>query len=768
MKNKRILSLLPIVLAVVMILGTFSGSAIESYQTYTYSADGFALYSPAAYSSPATYDYRDVFLSSASENQFEKPTDIFADDEGNVYIADAGNNRIVILSGEDYKHKKTIDVFMNNGYSDSFNECRGVFVNDEYIFVCDTNNERIVVFDKYGDFKECERVIGKPMGSLFGATTQYNPVAVAVDQYDRIFVISNTTFEGVIVMTNEGVFTGYIGAQKVAYNVLEILLRRFQSAEQREASKKNTSTEFNNISIDSDGFIYVTTNTIDPDEQQSAMTSKTPDYAPVKKLNSAGAEIMKRNGFFAPGGEVDVLKRTTDPNMKDSIGASSIVDVAIGEEGTWSIVDVKRSKIFTYDQNGVLLFAFGDKGIQQGNIQTISAITYQGDKLIILDKEAETFTVFQRTPYGNLLMDALHLENERSYEKSIDAWLSVLQYNNNFDSAYIGVGRAYYRQGGANFVSADGQVYYKQGSVAQYDATGKEIIGYAVDGEPLEINEEYTKTGYDLAMQYLSAAYDTENWSNAYKEIRKGWIADFVPLILIVAVALVVLLSKFLKFAGKYNAKVALLGVQRKTFRQELMYVFHLIFHPFDGFWDLKHEKRGSVRASLVILGLVIVSFYYQSIGTGYIMNPEGTYSTIFAQILAVGLPFILWVISNWCLTTLFEGEGSFKDIFIATSYALAPLPLFLIASTIMSNFVTLEESALATMLVTVAFVWSVLLIFLGTMVTHDYGFVKNLFMCLATIVGMAVIMFVGFLFSSLMGKMVSFVSSIIMEISYR
>ena len=149
-------------------------------------------------------------------------------------------------------------------------------------------------------------------------------------------------------------------------------------------------------------------------------------------------------------------------------------------------------------------------------------------------------------------------------------------------------------------------------------------------------------------------------------------------------------------------------------------------------------------------------------------MNPEGKYSTIVAQILSVGLPFVLWIISNWCLTTLFEGEGSFKDIFIATSYALAPLPLFLIVSTIASNFVTFEESAIASMLVTVAFVWSIMLIFFGTMVTHDYSFLKNLFMCLATIVGMAVIMFVGFLFSSLIGKMVSFVSSIIMEISYR
>ena len=769
MKNKRILSLLLCLLAAVMVLGSFSGYAAEPYQTYTYSADGFALYSPAAYSSPTTFSYADVFANNLEAVNFNKPTDIFADDAGNVYLADSGNNRIVIMSGEDYKVKSIIQEFNNNGYADSFNECRGVFVDKNYVYVCDTNNERIVVFDRYGDFSKCARIIGKPTGTLFGATTQYNPVAVAVDEYERIFVISYTTFEGVIVMTKDGVFTGYIGAQKADLSAMEIILRRFQTKAQRETSKKTTSTEFNNISIDSDGFIYVTTNTINKDKQQAAIESKEADYAPVKKLNSAGHEIMKRNGFFAPGGEVDVLNRTTDPTKIDRIGASSIVDVAIGDEGTWTIADQKRSKVFTYDQNGVLLFAFGDMGIQEGNIQSIAAITYQGDRLIVLDKDAKCFTVFKRTDYGRLLLNALRCENDRKYEESVDAWLSVLQYNNNFDSAYIGVGRAYYRQGDATFVSADGQVYYKQSSVAQYGGeNGREIVGYAVNGEPLLVNEEYNKNGYDLAMEYLSAAYDAENWSNAYKEVRKEWIASFVPLILIVAIVLVVLLSKLMKFAGKYNAKVALLGVGRKTLRQELMYVFHLVFHPFDGFWDLKHEKRGSIRASLIILGVVILSFYYQSIGTGYVMNPEGKYSTIVAQILSVGLPFVLWIISNWCLTTLFEGEGSFKDIFIATSYALAPLPLFLIVSTIASNFVTFEESAIASMLVTVAFVWSIMLIFFGTMVTHDYSFLKNLFMCLATIVGMAVIMFVGFLFSSLIGKMVSFVSSIIMEISYR
>ena len=749
----------------VMVLGSFGALAVNPYDSYTYSMDGYALKSPDAYTPVMTIGYRDIETSAIKLGNFNAPTDIVSDEDGNVYLADSKNNRVIVMRGQDYKVKFILSTFDNNGYADSFNECRGVYVDENYIYVCDTNNSRIVVFNKNGTF---EKIIGKPTGTLFGASTQYNPIAMAVDQYGRIFVISSTTYEGVIVMTSDGVFTGYIGAQKGTYSALQIILRRFQTKAQREASALNTSTEFNNITIDADGFIYVTTNTIDKNNQQTAITSKEPDYAPVKKLNSSGAEIMKRNGFFAPGGEVDIQSFSTDPNAK--LGASSVTDAAIGEEGTWSIVDKLRSKIFTYDQNGVLLFAFGDAGNQLGNTKTISSITYQQDKLLVLDQDANTFTVYRRTPYGQLLIDALACENRREYSASINAWLAVLQYNNNFDSAYVGVGRAYYRQGNSYFVSEDGQSYHKQSDVAVYDENGK-VTGYAVNGVALEINPEnpeYIKRGYELAMEYLSAAYDADNWSNAYKEIRKEWIAKWIALIPIVVVAVVVLWSILMKKAAKYNAKVALTGVGKKKFGQEMVYVFHLIFHPFDGFWDLKHERRGSVRAALAILGIVILSFYYQSIGTGYIMNTTGEYSTIVAQFLSVALPFILWVISNWCLTTLFEGEGSFKDVFIATSYALSPLPLILIISTIMSNFVTLEESSIVSMLVVIGFVWAGLLIFFGMMVTHDYSFGKNLIMCVCTIVGMAVIMFVGFLFSSLVGKMVSFVSSIISEISYR
>ena len=131
-------------------------------------------------------------------------------------------------------------------------------------------------------------------------------------------------------------------------------------------------------------------------------------------------------------------------------------------------------------------------------------------------------------------------------------------------------------------------------------------------------------------------------------------------------------------------------------------------------------------------------------------------------------MPLALWVISNWCLTTLFDGEGSLKDIYIACGYALSPLPVLTIVSTFLTNIFTADEMAITTLLVSVAFIWAALLLFFGMAVTHDYTMGKNMITVIGSIVAMALIMFVAILFTSLIGKIVSFVSSLVIEISYR
>ncbi len=713
---KRITSVLLILLSLLMVTSamTVGAGASSAYQTYTYDINGNALYSPDAYSADEVLDSAAMGL----ETPLNTPNDLFTDADGKVYIADTGNNRVVCFSRY-YQYEFQISKFDNaQGNPDTLSAPEGVFVTDEHIWVCDTGKNRIVRFDKQGNF---DKIMPEPESNLFEEGDQYNPKAMAIDQYGRIYVVSSGEGKGIMVMDSEGTFIGFIGAQAVAISAWDILWRRWQTEEQKKYEVEYIGGSFNNICLSTDGFIYVTINQSD-DQAQSQLESairgksKAGTYMSVKLLNPAGDEIMRRNGFWPPAGEIDFS------NSADAVyqGASTIIDVAQGPEKTWTIIDSKRNKIYTYDFNGNLLFAFGDKGDMLGSIRNIAAVCYQGSNLLILDKSVGV-VVYKRTEYGDLLLNAIAAENSLDYDYAIECWNGVIQRNANFDAAYIGIGNAMYRSG-------DSQE----------------------------------------ALKNFEIAYETTSWSEAYKDVRKEWMEDWVFLLLIIIVAVIVLILKFFGWAAKVNRRGATDGKAKKSFGQELLYGFHVIFHPFDGFYDLKHERRGSVRASIVFIVVTIIAFFYQSVGQGYVLNPTGTASTIVAQALSILIPLALFVVGNWCLTTLFEGEGSFKDIFIACSYSLLPLPLLIIPATLCSNWVTNSEKSIITFIGTLAFVWVFLLLYFGVMVTHDYTLGKNLITIAGTLVAMACIIFIVLLFSVLLSKLVSLGTNIVTEIQYR
>lgn len=720
MKKMNMKKILCLFFALTMVASCFifTTEAGSAYQTYTYDINGNALYSPDAYTATKAVNSDEMGL----ETPLSNPGDLVTDAAHNVYIADSGNNRIVVLDRY-YKLKFTISEFDNDqGVPDSLAAPQGVYVsepNEKYgkmIWVCDTGSNRIVVFDENGNFF---KIIEEPESSLFDADSVYKPVAIAVDAFNRLYVVSSTTYQGVIVMTDEGEFTGFIGAQAVSLSAWDIIWRRFQTKKQREASEQNVSTEFNNISINKEkNLVYATTSSINDSDVAGAIKGgdTSGKYSPVKLLNANGTEIMRRNGFWIPAGEVDYSTRSTD----DITGVSTVIDVAVGPENTWSLIDEKRNRIYTYDFDGNLLFAFGDNGTMLGNLGSIEAIAYQDTTMLVLDKTNNNITIFRRTEYGDILLSAIAAESTQDYDLAINLWTDVLKRNSNFDSAYVGIGQAMYR------------------------------------------NKDY-----ENSLTYFESAYDTSNWSASYQAIRKDWMSTYFLLLILIIVAVVVGVVMFFTVIGKINKRAATSG-KKRHFGHEIAYGFYIIFHPFDGFWDLKHEKRGSLRGAIFFIVLAIATFYYQAIGQGYLLNPRGKYAGLWTQILGVLVPLFLFVLANWCLTTLFEGEGSFKDIFIAVSYSLVPIPLVIIPATIYSNFCINTETDIVALLGTLAFIWLGILAFFGTMVTHDYSMGKNVITVLGTVVAMVFIMFVAVLFTTLVGKIVSLITNIVTEIQYR
>ena len=718
MKNKYV-RILAVLSCLLMLLPVVVSAA--SYKTYTYSIDGAQLLSPDAYTPNRQIDSAEMNLPMTVNDKGEQvretlntPDDLVVDSKGNVYIADSSNNCIYALDSN-FKFRFKITSFVNSqGVDDALSGCKGCFVTDKYIYVADTNKNRIVIFDLEGKYV---RHLDEPEADIFEDNAIYKPIALAVDATERLYVVSSTTYQGILSLDKNGVFQAYVGAQKVAYSAWDIFWRQFQTPKQRALSVKNVPTEYNNITIDSTGFIYVTTSSIGEGNQQNAIYSKKGEYAPVKKYNAAGKDILGRNGFYGPGGEVWV---NYSPIKSDITGPSKIIDVALGPAGSWSIIDEKRSKVYTYDQYGQLLFIFGDKGSMLGNIQKVSAIAYQGTNILLLDSTSKTITLYTRTEYGDILIKALQNEIDRNYDAAVTDYQDILQRNSNFDAAYIGIGKAYYRQ-----------------------------------------------SKYAEAMKMFESAYETANYSNAFKMQRQQWANKYFIVIPIVVVVILVAIVKFFGYAHKVNKSVTTSSGKR-TFKQEVMYAFHVIFHPFDGFWDLKHEKRGSVRGAVFYLVIALIAVCYNSVGKAYIFNPRASYSSMFMTCISLLVPVILWVIANWCLTTLFDGEGSIRDIFIATCYSLVPLILFMIPATALTNVFTLNEASIYNMLISIGWAWVMLLLFFGTMVTHDYSLLRNVLTSIGTIVGMAFIMFCGVLFSTLLVKMVNFISGIVTEITYR
>ena len=749
--KKKIMSVCLVVFTLLMCLSVFASADTPPYDTYTYSINGDAMKSPHAYTplSPRSQFTATQMSSITQKVEFGNVlSDICTDPDGWVYIVDSSMNRVTVLN-ENYRVEYILETFQSTvSDSDTFNEPRGIFVSDEAIYVCDTQNDRIVVFDRAS--RQCRNVVVAPDNNYFRQTTHadgtvsdpkytFKPVACAADRFGRLFIISSGCNQGVIVMDEGSNFSGFIGAQKVTYSVFDMFFRRFESDEERAKRINNVSLNLDKLALehgDHGDFIYAVTTNMDADgekAQEEAITTKDADHSPVKKLNAKGDEILKRNGFFDCAGEVNV-KQTK--KSSDLYGVSKISDVAVGPEGTFTLLDKKRSKLFTYDANGQLLFASGDFAeiYQNGALNKDKALAMDYQRVVnndgsvvynilVMDYETQTITIYTRTPYGDLLMQALAHENAREYEASAEDWKQIIGENNNFDAAYVGVGRSLYYQG-----------------------------------------------KYDEAMEYLKAAKETTYYAQASAAKSQERMVKYpvLPLLYVaIAIVVVVLFIKLMTYAKRVNYQ-GNFKTGRRTYWEELMYAFYVSFHPFDGFWDIKHDHRGSLRGGFTILAINALASYYQAIGKSYLANPTEVYSSFWSQVLAIFVPVLLWAIANWCLTTLFDGEGSFKQVLIASCYATAPLPWFMVISTLMTNLSSSVSEGLTTFVMVVGYIWVAFLLFFGTLVVQDYSLGKNVVTTVGTVLCMAVIMFIVILFASLVSNMIGFVSGIVTEINYR
>ncbi len=206
-----------------------------------------------------------------------------------------------------------------------------------------------------------------------------------------------------------------------------------------------------------------------------------------------------------------------------------------------------------------------------------------------------------------------------------------------------------------------------------------------------------------------------------------------------------------------------------RVYGKSLRFSLHCIVRPFDGFWDLTHEKRGSVGAANTIVILVLLTNLLKLGFTSFVFQPVNWNEVnLLLEMMTFLLPFAVYCVANWCLTTLFEGKGTLRDIYMGTAYAMTPYVLIQLPLIVLSNFVTKEEGAFYTYFGYFSIIWCGLLIVASVMMIHDFLLGKAFLSLVFSAVGMLVIVFLLVLFFSLISDGFSYFYSLYKEIIYR
>jgi len=205
--------------------------------------------------------------------------------------------------------------------------------------------------------------------------------------------------------------------------------------------------------------------------------------------------------------------------------------------------------------------------------------------------------------------------------------------------------------------------------------------------------------------------------------------------------------------------------------RDWIRFPLNLMVHPFEGYWDLKYDRKRNFTLiiSFCVLFLVAVTNILGSQYSGFLVhvyNPETMNS--FMEIVYVIVPVLFWCVANWSLTTLMDGEGKFVEIFTSTCFALLPLVIIQFPWIWVSNLVSLQETAFYYFSNSVAVLWFVYLLFVGNMTVHQFSPSKTIGIMMLTLVAMGFMAFISLLFFSLVQQIVAFISVIYQELVMR
>lgn len=584
---------------------------------------------------------------------------------------------------------------------------------NNFVYIADTGNARIIVYSldtekvvkvinknsvsdaKFSGFKNPKGIYRTKSGELYIADTgaktvfRFDKNYRYVRQYDRPTapIFSDTNYEPSKVAVDSG-NNLYIVSEGVYNGVIQLAnTGEFLGYFTSNKSRLTPQQMFLKL-------IYTK-----EQEKKSELLNTLPSTFSNVYVDGEGTAYSTCMGT----GE-DLLKKhsTNGTNMFNNpiVTSDALTDVTVDENGVIYTCDTK-GYVWVYTMSGEMIFNFGEEAGEKDVSGLFSSLT-----TIAIDKEGNIWTAdgekgflqsFTPTEYATTIYRALNEYENGDYEKALEDWSYVLRLNQMSVLAHNGVAKAYYN--------------YEQ---------------------------------YDQAMEHFEIAGNREGYSDAFWEVRNKSLQKNLSAALIIIIILIVI-----KIVIGFVDKEKVLKRKRRELGQKLKklpvigeigYAFKCTKHPIDRYYDIRVGKNGSPLAALIIYVVFFGVYMLYQTGKGFIYQYTDVEDMdMGAVIVGFFAILILFIICNYLVTSITDGDGTLKQVFMIPAYGLMPAMFAMLITTGMSYVLTYNESFILTVIMVIGVGWTIAVIFEGLATVHDYDFKKMILSLIITVVFMLI-----------------------------
>jgi DNA-binding beta-propeller fold protein YncE len=414
-------------------------------------------------------------------------------------------------------------------------------------------------------------------------------------------------------------------------------------------------------------------------------------------------------------------------NMLKTMTTMSLTDITVDRYGNIFTTST-QGWIQVNAANGEEIFYFGAGLLSAEDIagwysNLVSIAVSSKGHIWALDGEKAFLQSYTPTEYTQSIYRAQQLFNEGHYTEAGVEWNNVLRFNQMSVLAHNGLGKSWLYQ------------------------------------------QKYEKARYEFFV-----AGNREYFSQAFWETRNIWLLRNMSWILIIF-ALLFGGSFILKKADRKQAvKTAISNcrnaVMNAKYINTILFAFSVARHPMDSYYYMKLKEKGSLPGAVVNFIIFFAAYLIFQTSKGFIVQFTEIEDMDFNVIIGgfIGL-YLLFVICNYLVTSIYDGEGNIADIFKMVSYAMFPLSIALLAVTALSHVLTQNETFLLYFMLTGGFAWSGVLLWLGLQEVHNYSFSNTFKSLVFTAVFMLIALVVLFNMAILFNQFVQFIESIAREV---